>query len=259
MAKTEQPPKKRFSQALLTLARTNNIATIFDDFLDFALLFIKWWERKPEEYLELDKRYPEPEQAHLMVEAYLAMGDIAENGGEGFKDPFGDFFEEYMSSSRTGQFFTPQPVCDFMAQIQMPADVPNHAKVNDPCCGSGRLLLSAAKINRHLQFFATDVDLTCCKMTVLNFLLNTMCGEVTWGDTIRLTNWKTWHVRKILDADGYYVPYYAVTEGQRSEYATPTPDQPLLSSNELTSNVAPSKRTRGPKSNLQLVIDFDLK
>jgi len=202
------PPQKRLEDALLFLGRTQSLATAFEDFLDFSLLFIKWWDRRPEEYMTLEKKYPTHEQQHLFADAYLAMGDIADNGGEGFKDPFGNFYMEHLSNERNGQFFTPPEVCDLMAQLQIDQQMPDGATVGDPCCGSGRLLLSAAKINRKALFYAADVDLTCCKMTLLNFLLNTLCGEVAWMNTISLQHWKSWRVNKVMDGTGHYLPYY---------------------------------------------------
>ena len=117
MKQQQKPPAKRFEDALLQLSRTQPIGTVFDDFLDFALLFIRWWEQKHEDYSALERKYPEVDAAALFAEAYIAMADVADDSGAGFKDPFGDFYMEHLSKSRSGQFFTPETICDFMAQI----------------------------------------------------------------------------------------------------------------------------------------------
>src|SRR5665213_771091 len=168
--------EKRFENAMLQLAKSQGIGNVFDDFLDFALRFSRWWDREPCHFADLEKKYPEINDAHLMADAYMAIGEVADNNGEGFKDPFGDFYMEYLSNDRIGQFFTPEPICKLIACSILGSNIPDDATILDPCCGSGRLLLSAAQINRKALFYAADTDLTCCRMTLLNFLMNTMSG-----------------------------------------------------------------------------------
>ncbi|MGB8191849.1 MAG: N-6 DNA methylase [Chitinophagaceae bacterium] len=203
--------KQRFENALQQLARSSSLWTVFTDFLDFSLHMMRWLDLKNENFSVLEKKYPQPEQAHLFAEAYMAIGDIADNEGTGFKDPFGDFYMEHLSNGNNGQFFTPEHICDMIALMQMGTSVKNDATVADPCCGSGRMLLAAAKINRNCLFYGADIDLVCCKMTVLNFLLNTLCGEVTWMNTLTMDRWKTWRINKVMDSNGFYRPYYLET------------------------------------------------
>lgn len=265
MKKNDVPPRKRFDDALLYLGRTQSLATAFEDFLDFALLFVKWWDRRPEEYARLEEKYPTPDARDRFPEAYLAMADLADNRGTGFKDPFGDFYMEHLSNDGTGQFFTPEEVCDMMVLLQMGDDLPDNARVCDPCCGSGRLLLSAAKINRKPNFFAADVDLTCCKMTLLNFLLNTMSGEVAWMNTLSLQHWKSWRVGRVMAGNGVYLPYYQEIEVDKAVFPLmqPTtvrsPGTPLPSSDSTEWRAPPKQATsRGKKggSSNQLFFDF---
>ena len=255
-------PEKRFSEALLQIARTQSLGTVFDDFLDFALLFIRWWDLKDEHFSDLEKKYPDKDLWRLFAEAYLAMADIADHNGAGFKDPFGDFYMEHLYQSATGQFFTPEPICDFMAHAQITAEMPDKATVYDPCCGSGRLLLSAGKINRLFTFYAADVDLTCCKMTVLNFLLNTMCGEVAWMDSLSLKYYRGWKTDKVMLDNGFYLPCYRVITADESELAMKSAssvppaksagtDTPL---SETPVNTTTRRKPKPPTS--QLILDF---
>ncbi len=58
-----------------------------------------------------------------------------------------------------------------MAAMNLPqekTDLDGRRTVNDPCCGSGRMLLSAAKIQPSWQFVGQDVDLRCVRMTAIN-------------------------------------------------------------------------------------------
>jgi len=165
--------KNDFAKALDRLAYTQQLWTVFEDFLDYALLMFRWQEVKESDFDELRKHYPKEEQYKLFAEAFCAMADIADNDGEGFADPFGDYFMEHFGNKFKGQFFTPECVCDMMAKMQGLENAEDKSTVCDPTCGSGRMLLSAAKINRRLIFYAGDIDLNCCKMTAINFILNT--------------------------------------------------------------------------------------
>jgi hypothetical protein len=35
-----------------------------------------------------------------------------------------------------------------------------------------------------------------------------MKGEVAWMDTLRMTHWKSWQIKTVLDGAGFYRPYY---------------------------------------------------
>jgi hypothetical protein len=205
---------KQFEQALSQLAYSQSLWDVFQDFLDYSLLMSKWWDPNPANFADLEKKYPDAKQHKLFAEAYVAMADIADNDGTGFKDPFGDYFMEHFSSDRRGQFFTPEELCDMMAMLQKVehSEQPEKPTFNDPSCGSGRTLLSAAKlINRRGTFHAADIDLTCCKMTVINFMMNSMKGEVAWMDTLRMDHWRSWHIQVVMNEAGIYMPYYYVS------------------------------------------------
>ncbi len=244
MAKHPSPPETRFSDSLLELSRSQDINTVFNDFLDFALLFIRWWDIKPEYFTALEQKYKENRHCQLFADAFTAMADIADNNGAAFKDPFGDFFMEHLSHGHNGQFFTPEHICDMMAQMTIGDKLAEGATVADPACGSGRLLLSAAKINRKAIFYGADISLICCKMSVLNFMMNSMCGEVTCMDTISMKHYKTWLIKKVISDNGYYLPYYIETGPEHSRLACcsfNTNDRPFQ--NEQSSQKQKIKKT----------------
>ena len=214
----QMPPQRRFEHALLEISRNQSIWTVFNDFLDYSMLMMRWWDIKAENFIELEKKYPK-HHAQLFAEAYFSMADMADGDGAGFKDPFGNFFMEHLSNNYKGQFFTPESVCEIIAKMQIGTELPDKATVADPCCGSGRLLLAAAKINRKALFYGMDVDLTCCKMTVINFMLNTLAGEVTWMNTITQERWKCWNIKKVMDGAGRYLPFYTVIEYKQTDFS----------------------------------------
>ncbi len=127
-----------------------------------------------------------------------------------FTDALGDLFMDLVSHGHNGQFFTPQPICDMMSIMTIAPDQLEDGKsVLDCACGSGRMLLAAAKRNRNLKFYGSDLDLTCVKMTLINMVLNTMVGEVAHMDALTLQHFKTYSVRKVYDpGTNHYLPYY---------------------------------------------------
>jgi len=93
-----------------------------------------------------------------------------------------------------------------MTAITIGDKLEDDSTVCDPACGSGRMLLSAAKINRHARFYAADLDITCCKMTLVNMLLNSLQGEVAYMNTLSNDFYKGYKVSTTL-VNGYYMPY----------------------------------------------------
>lgn len=254
----QMPPQRRFESALLEISRTHNIWTVFNDFLDYSMLMMRWWDIKASDFMDLEKKYPEKRHAQLFTEAYFSMADIADGDGTGFNDPFGDFFMEYLGNNYKGQFFTPEPICEMIAKMQIGTELPDKATVADPCCGSGRLLLAAAKINRKALFYGMDIDLTCCKMTVINFMLNTLAGEVTWMNTITQKRWKSWIIKKVMDGTGRYLPFYTVTEYSQTDF----PQKQIIEPENSSSLISQSVKTKISKEwnqqqSSQLLLNLD--
>ncbi|QKJ32463.1 N-6 DNA methylase [Mucilaginibacter mali] len=101
----------------------------------------------------------------------------------GFGDPFGEIYTTLVSGEKDGRHLAPEPVADLMVGIALAGD-PVRRKVFDPACGSGRLLLAAAKADRTLTLYGADPDLTCCKMAVANLLLQSLTGEIAHMDPL---------------------------------------------------------------------------
>lgn len=79
--------------------------------------------------------------------------------------------------------------------------------VCDCACGSGRMLLAAAKINRHVKLYGADLDNTCCKMALLNMLLNSLTGEIAHMNSLSNDFYTGYKVGTVL-VDGFHYPYY---------------------------------------------------
>lgn len=194
-------------------------AELFSDFLDFALWAMNPLnENRDQEAQHLEQKYGR-EHAEGFAELFKLWSMAADNDGEGFADPLGDLFMELVSHGRNGQYFTPEPICRMKALMICP-DLKDGQTVHDPACGSGRTLLAAGQINRNAIFYGADIDAVCCKMAVLNMLVNSMTGEIAHMDTLRMEHYKSWHLRKVLQPNGYYLPYFFTSGAGQSAIFT---------------------------------------
>ena len=110
-----------------------------------------------------------------------------------YSDLLGSYFEEFITKGEKGQFFTPEPICDFMAHTIIDQDA-THKTVADIACGSGRLLLAGAKLATNNYFYGADVDEVCSMMAAINFFMNGLSGEVVQMNSLSNTFYRGWHI-----------------------------------------------------------------
>lgn len=108
-------------------------------------------------------------------------------------DALGDVYMSAISFGEHGQFFTPQSVADVMAEVTTP-EVKDGQSICDPCCGSGTLLLAAAKKNPRARFVGIDLDERCAKMCALNIALRELSGTVYCGNTLSGEMYTRWDI-----------------------------------------------------------------
>ena len=99
-----------------------------------------------------------------------------------------------------GQFFTPQNVAEMMAKICMGKEAALEAvkendcvSVEDPCCGSGVMLLAGAKnlaeydvnYQRKALFVGQDIDRIVVQMCYIQLALNECIGYVCVADSLK--------------------------------------------------------------------------
>ena len=201
---------KELLTAFERYAYGQSLHTAFTDMLDWMLLPFKRYDAAEEQRKALEKYQSHPKVEHL-VKLITLIGDLS----EGYRDPLGELFMQAISNGHNGQYFTPEHLCDMMAIMSVGS--PTYGQtVADCACGSGRMLLSAAKINRHLKLYGADLDIACCKMALLNLLLNSLTGEVAHMNTLSNEFYRGFKVDIVL-VDGFYMPYYVeFTEPQLS-------------------------------------------
>lgn len=147
----------------------------------------------------------------------VIIGELADGDGKGFADPLGEFFMLEISRGHNGQYFTPEHICDFMNQIIASDELQEKKKVLDPACGSGRMLLSAAKMNRNLLFYGADLDITCVQMAVINMLMNSLTGEISQMNSLSNEYFRGYKFG-VRNIGGYYLPYYKMFTDPAESY-----------------------------------------
>jgi len=167
----------------MSIGGRNQFADCFNNFLDLALSY--FCNNMDERQMQLRKRIEEDENfKNAYKEAVTAFGDEAED----YHDPLGDIFMSRISHGDHGQFFTPESISLLMSEIIMGDKLHDDMTVNDPACGTGRTLLMALKHIRSKGYepklYANDLSMTCAKMTMLNFCINSVDGAVTCGDAL---------------------------------------------------------------------------
>lgn len=172
---------KRFTATFDSIARSRSEDTVFNDFLDMTICALSLGQYE-EEYRSIVKKY-NAKELDLFCELMADMLIIMDNDGKGFKDALGEFYQQRLSNKKHSQFFTPEHICDFIAVITI-TDKDKGKNVLDPAAGSGRMLLAAAKISRHNNFFACEIDERLVKVIAINFCLNSLQGEVAWMNSL---------------------------------------------------------------------------
>ena len=120
----------------------------------------------------------------------LRPSQIATKENEVPADVVGDAYEymigEFatMAGKKAGSFFTPQQVSEIMAQIVSPQQ---SDRVYDPTCGSGSLLIRAARkggLNK-VSMYGQEVNNSAISMARMNmFIHDIKDAHIAWGDTL---------------------------------------------------------------------------
>lgn len=107
----------------------------------------------------------------------MKLGDYKANTIDAFGDAYEYLMTMYASNAGKsgGEFFTPQEVSELLTRIAV-AGKTEVNKVYDPACGSGSLLLKAAKIlgkeNVRQGFYGQEVNITTYNLCRINMFLH---------------------------------------------------------------------------------------
>lgn len=179
-----------------------SLHTAFSEILDWTLLPFKMFDTSEEqlEAYEMFRNHPKVSQLTILI---TLIGDLS----EGFLDPIGELYMQAISNGHNGQYFTSEPICSMMATMSIGENSEPGQTASDCACGSGRMLLATAKSHRHLKLYGADLDNTCCKMALLNMLLNSLQGEIAHMNTLSNEFYRGYKVCTTL-VGGFHIPYY---------------------------------------------------
>ncbi len=194
--------KENFETLINSFQPKYELHTVFDDFLTMSICAVT---RNPKTglshyedvYLKTIERYKTDQLRFVFPKMFAALTNEMEELKEECNDVLGMYYEKNQSKKGSQQFFTPWVICQFMAQstLECSEDIENSPKrILEPACGSGRMLLAAAKVcGKNQHFYAVDIDSTCVKMTALNLFLNgmfnseVMCGNFLMSNDFRFS------------------------------------------------------------------------
>lgn len=227
---------QKLTNAFDKIALTRSAGAAFEEILDHALLPFQYFDTG-KELSEAAVKMRSYDKAEALKEFLLELATL---NPEGFADPLGELYMQSVSHGRHGQFFTPETIAAFqaLAITQNPEELKGKS-VLDPACGSGRLLLAMAKLNRGVLLYGADFDLICCKMTLLNMLLNSLKGEIAHMDTLSNNFFRGFKVQTKL-IDGYYYPFFK--EFFNAEESLIYTSSPLEKSMEAIEQETPKNR-----------------
>ena len=189
------------TKTLEPLNRKHDLAKVFNDLLTMGICTFHRTnihsrlqandELNETLYMETIKPYKRDDLNALGQALGILQHNVLDNP---YSDILGEFFMQHITKRQNGQYFTPEPVCTFMATINGLDTKREGQRILDPACGSGRMLLSAAKLNHRNYFFGADSSNTCAKMSTLNFFLNGLNGEVAWMNSLTMEWYGSWHI-----------------------------------------------------------------
>lgn len=197
--KKQQPT---FASLLGEQAYRHDLRPLFDDFLTLTLCAFSQNPRTGKSfdedlYMETIGKYDKELARELfpkLLASLIMEMEERKDSSEG-NDVLGGFYEQHIYRKGAAQYFTPWPVCQFMAQcLGIRSDGSEPRRILDPTCGSGRTLMAAAKVfGPDDYYFGIDIDHMCVKMTALNLFLNgvfhgdIMCADALNPDDFRVS------------------------------------------------------------------------
>ncbi|MBI1184778.1 N-6 DNA methylase [bacterium] len=178
--------KETFGSLLDSFGYRYNIREVFDDFLTLTLCAFaqnpqtrkSYYE---DEYLATIQKYKHDRTCDVfpkMLGALVCEMEDRVDSDTG-NDLLGEYYEQHLYRKGASQYFTPWPVCMFIARTTSGTNPEGgqQKRILDPTCGSGRMLLAGSKsFGRQHRYYGIDIDHTCVKMAAITLFLNGVFG-----------------------------------------------------------------------------------
>lgn len=178
----------------------------YDVFRDWTRLMLAALQRDDDTYLGILDDYDrdtgrERKRGARVADLFSeAFGELMAAMQATNRDVLGDAYEAFgMQNDAFGQHFTPHSVAGAMAEMQTAVggeDPDPPVTIADPACGSGRMLVYAARrVDDATVCFGMDKDPLCAQMTALNCCFFNMDAAVVCGDSLTLDKRRAWRTR----------------------------------------------------------------
>lgn len=242
---------KEICSALQKVTSRHAMYQVFEDWLAMSACAISnsvdklHYEKREEQYLEIVKRYNK-EEVDAIVKCFATLINTLQHNYTtvGFKDVLGDTFHALgMHNKYTGQFFTPNHICEFMGAINVKdggtaGDIVEKAinergyiSLCEPCTGSGGMIIGFAQAmhknhynpQQQLVVTAIDIDIKCVHMTYLQLSLYGIPAVVIHGNSLTNEVWSVWYT-PIYIAQGWDYRLEIDSKEQKSEKETTIQD-----------------------------------
>jgi len=201
---------KEFVKILERMKPSKHIHEIFSDWLVMAASALYSWkkdEKIENEYMEIAKHYTNEE-----LKEHIRLIEITTEALEEKEQDFlGEVFTfANLTNDRGGQFFTPYHISYMSAQTAIDKNnLPKNrvAKISDPVCGSGGMLIAGAQVLKEYGFnfqqdalyIGQDIDARCARMTFIQLSLLGVPAVVYCMNTLTMQTF--WHRETI----GYHL------------------------------------------------------
>jgi type I restriction enzyme M protein len=199
---------KDLNRMIEILGRRHNYVTVFDDYLSSLVNFFT----PPNQHgfgTECFKKYDDKERvifSDMLKETVRVYNQMITSEDNSWYDLFGELYMFLSSKGKAqalGQFFTPVHLVNMMVQLTYDKSMTGQGlKISDPTCGSGRTLIAFHAHCPGNYVFGEDIDLICCKMSLINFLFHGCEGEVVWHDSLLMDFRKAWRVNPNIRITG---------------------------------------------------------
>lgn len=185
---------KVFNKMLEGFMCRQDINVVFETLLDMFICGASY-DKKYQEIRDANvQRFSDKEKSllsNIFKEVFVIQHKEICDNGKPWHDTWGEMYEHISGNGKRsgmGQFFTPGHVCDMMVQMTINKEE-SGKRISDPCSGSGRFILASHAWNPRNFHYASDLDLLCCKMTVVNMFLHGVKGEAVHKNALDNTNY----------------------------------------------------------------------
>ncbi len=234
--KTQKETHKELLNTFRQLGNRYGIFAVFEDFLAMYAIAISnsvdqyHYEEREAQYMRIVQKYDKQEMEQLVALAGLLLQELELQNGYP-EDILGPVFHELeLHNKYTGQFFSPQPICNAIAQMSVGREQPDNDKdyirVLEPACGSGAMVLAAAgalqqrddNYQQGMIAVCVDIDFKCVCMTYIQLALHGIPAVVIHGNTLSAEETSRWYTPMYFMGQWYWrEPHIGITDKPKPE------------------------------------------